>query len=125
MLDSESGISLIKTQFVPEEFREPPVHDDTFTGINQSVVNTIVLSLQNLSQNEVRFLIRKTEVERVLGRPGGASLKGGGDVISSDGLEQFPIADLDRDPLWDKCDVVGGEDGDNGELDDEGEGDPL
>lgn len=63
------------------------------------------------------------EVERVLGKPGGVSEIGGGLVMRRDGLEQFPIADLDKEPRWDKVHADGGVDGDNGDPDDGGEGD--
>lgn len=66
-----------------------------------------VLSCQNLSQNEVRVRIGKTDVESVRGRVGGWSEGGGGDAISKEGLEQFPTAALEREPLWDKADFVG------------------
>lgn len=47
--------------------------------------------------------MRNTDVDSVLGRVGGCSGGGGGEAISKDGLEQFPTAALDREPLWDKA----------------------
>lgn len=68
----------------------------------------MVRSRQNLSQKEVLCLILKTEVDRVLGKVGGCSGCGGGEAISRDGLEQFPSAALDKDPLWDSGTPAGG-----------------
>lgn len=61
----------------------------------------LVLSCQNLSQKDVRCLIRKTDVERVLGNVGGCSGWFCGIAISNDGLEQLPNDALDKEPLWD------------------------
>lgn len=58
-------------------------------------------SFQNLSQNEVRDFILRTEVDKVLGRDGGCSDWFWGNAMSKEGLEQFPNEDRDRDPLWD------------------------
>lgn len=40
-------------------------------------------------------------MDSVLGRAGGCSAGGGGDAISSEGLEQLPTAALDSEPLFD------------------------
>lgn len=75
----------------------------------------LVLSFQNLSQKDLRFLILNTEVESVLGNVGGwcsVCCGGGEDVIrSSEGLEQLPSAALDNEEL---AVVVGG--GEKGRL---------
>lgn len=62
-------------------------------------------------------------MDRVLGREGGCSGCGGGEAISREGLEQFPTAALDNEPLWDSVDLEGGLSGVDGE-EEEGERSP-
>lgn len=75
-------------------------------------------SCQKLSQKDVRPLVRSADADSVLGN-GGGSFWGGGEAINRDGLEQFPKADLDRDPLCESRDLEGGLSGEEGGVEGE------
>lgn len=77
-----------------------------YTGFFITYYSRLGVSFQNLYQNDVLGLILRTEVERVLGSDATGSCGAWGDDIRREGLEQFPMEDLVREPLW--LDVGGG-----------------
>lgn len=58
----------------------------------------LLLSCQNLSQNDWRSLVRSAETLNVRGRTGGWSCCVCGNAISRDGLEQLPTEARDNEP---------------------------